>query len=123
LEEYNQATLADVETLMARYAQAAAPHEAELGQPFVEKFESFHTAFKAARSAQLLVMGEVKAEKADTRGTRAALEDQLMDNLLTLAMKFKRDPDAAMAYFDQSFIRRPGADEDEDEDAPVEPVA
>lgn len=118
LEDYNQATLADVETMMARYAQAAARHGVELGQAFVDKFAAFHTEFTAARSSQLLAMGEVKAEKTDTRGTRAAVEDQLMDNLLTLAMKFKRDPDAGMAYFDQSFIRRPGADDEED-DAPV----
>lgn len=124
LEEYNQATLADVETLMARYAKAAARHGAALGQPFVAQFEGFHNAFSAARSAQLLAIGEVKAEKTDTRGTRAAVEDQLMDNLLTLAMKFKRDPDAGMAYFDQSFIRRPdAADEEEEEDATPPPVA
>ena len=122
LGEYNEATLANVESLMLRYAQAAARHLAVLGQPFVDAFAAYHAEFAAARTAQLLAIGEVQAEKADTRATRDGLEDQLMDNLLTLAMKFKRDPDAGMAYFDQSFLRRPGADdedEDEEDDTPA----
>lgn len=123
LEEYNQASLADVETLMKRYADAAARHVEQLGQSFVATFAAFHAGFVAARQAQLMTMGEVKAEKSDVRGSRDALEDQLMDNLLTLAMKFKRDPDGGMAYFDQSFLRRPGADDEEEDDvdAPVTP--
>jgi hypothetical protein len=90
LEEYNQATLANLETLMLRYAKAAERHIATLGEPFVTSFKDFHTTFAAARAAQLLAMGEVKAEKTETRGTRAAVEDQLMENLFTLAIKFMR---------------------------------
>lgn len=124
LGEYNGATLANVESLMLRYALAAARHLAVLGQPFVDAFAGYHAEFAAARTAQLLAIGEVLAEKTDTRNSRDALEDQLMDNLLTLAMRFKRDPEAGMAYFDQSFLRRPGADEedgDEEDDTPAPP--
>lgn len=121
--EYNQATLANVESLMLRYAKAAERHAALLGQNFVTTFQDFHTAFVGTRTAQLLAIGEVKAEKSDTRVSRDVLEDQLMDNLLTLAMKFKRNPDAGMAYFDQSFLRDADADEEETEDAPPPPQA
>lgn len=123
LNEYNQASLADVETLMLRYAQAAERHAALLGQSFVDTFTDFHADFAAARTAQLLAIGEVKAEKSATRSNRDALEDQLMDNLLTLAMKFKRNADAGMAYFDQSFLRDTDKDDEEDEVAPLPPQA
>lgn len=121
--EYNEASLANIEGLMLRYAQAAERHLAQLGQTFVDTFQDFHAAFRAARSAQLLAIGEVKAEKTDTRVSRDALEDQLMDNLFTLAMRFKRDADAGMAYFDQSFLRDAAADDEDEgeEDAPPAP--
>jgi hypothetical protein len=123
LNEYNKSTLADVEALMLRFAQAAERHVALLGQNFVDTFKGFHAEFTAARTAQLLAIGGVKAEKTDTRGNRDALEDQLMDNLFTLAMKFKRDADAGMAYFDQSFLRDTDAAEDDADDAPPPPQA
>jgi len=123
LNEYNQASLADVEALMLRYAQAAERHVALLGQNFVDTFKDFHAKFTAVRTAQLLAIGGVKAEKTDTRGNRDALEDQLMDNLFTLAMKFKRDADAGMAYFDQSFLRDTDAAEEDADDAPPPPQA
>jgi len=115
--EYTEATLADVETLMRRLVSLATKHVAELGQPFADGFQALLDAFSAARAAQLRVMGEVKGEKLGTAAARNALEDQLMDNLLTLAMKFKRNADAGMAYFDQSIIR---GDEPHGDDAPPE---
>jgi hypothetical protein len=71
----------------------------------------------------LISAGEVKVEKSDTRSNRDSLEDQLMDNLLTLAMKFKRNADAGMAYFDQTFLRDTATDDDEKEDTPPPPQA
>ena len=47
----------------------------------------------------------MKKEKRDTAASRAVVEDQLMVNLLTLAIHYKRDSDSGMAYFDQSIIR------------------
>ncbi len=55
----------------------------------------------------------MKGGKRDTAVSRAVVEDRLRDNVLTLAMHFKRDPDSGMAYFDQMIIR----DEDKAEDA------
>ena len=120
LTEYGDATLANAETLMKRFADAAARHVDVLGQAFVDRFAQLRQTFVAARAAQLAMMGEVRAEKLGTAGARAALEDQLMDNLLTLAMKFKRDPDSGMAYFDQSIIRGDAAPA---EDEPAKPAA
>lgn len=114
LEEYNQATLATVETLMTRFANAASRHVEVLGQPFADRFLALKNSFIAARAAQLSVIGEVKGDKVHTAETRDALEDQLMDNVLMLAMKFKRKPDAGMAYFDQSIIRRPEPGDDDE---------
>ncbi|HEY5744831.1 MAG TPA: hypothetical protein VIU12_02035 [Chryseolinea sp.] len=56
----------------------------------------------------------MKSEKTDTAEARHALEDQLMNNLLTLAIAFKRNPDAGMAYFDQSIIRPANSADDEE---------
>jgi hypothetical protein len=119
LTEYNQSTLANVETLMARFVNASTKHVAELGQPFVDRFVGLKQAFVAARAAQLTAMGEVKGEKLGTAEARTALEDQLMDNVLTLAMKFKRDADTGMSYFDQSIIRPAGEGDDEEPATPT----
>lgn len=108
LSEYNQASLATVETLMDRFARAAARHAEVLGKPFAERFAALKVGFTAARAAQLTVMGEVKGVKVGTAEARTALEDELMDNLLTLAMRFKRQPEAGMAYFDQSILHPSG---------------
>lgn len=118
LMEYTEATLADVEKLMKRFADLAAKHVGVLGQAFADRFAGLRTSFVAARTAQLQVMGEVKGEKQEAARARTALEDQLMDNLLTLAMRHKRDADSGMAYFDQSIIRRP---EDREGDEPPAP--
>jgi hypothetical protein len=118
LTEYGEATLADVEKLMTRFANVSANHVGQLGQPFVDRFVGLKQAFVAARAAQLTVMGEVKGEKLGTAEARTVLEDQLMDNVLTLAMKFKRDADTGMSYFEQSIIRPAGEGDEEAAAAP-----
>lgn len=80
-------------------------HQAACGRAWAGFCRPFHRIeeqlHRAVCAAQLLTIGEVKSEKTDAAEARYALEDQLMDNLLTLAIQFKRNPAAGMAYFDQ----------------------
>lgn len=108
LNEYGEATLSTVETLMTRLVDAARRHLADLGQPFLDQFTALKSNFSVARQAQVQKKGEVSEGKTGTAGARDALELQLMDNLLVLAREFKGRPEEGMRFFDQSLIRRGG---------------
>ena len=105
LNEYNQVTLGNAETLMTRFVNAATAHQATLGQPVVDEFAQLKEAFVSARTAQLEKKAAVSGSKAEAAAARAALEKQLTVNLLTLALKFVGQPEQGMAFFDQSIIR------------------
>ena len=118
--EYSNATLANIETLMTRFAAAAERHNAELGAAIQTDAENYLTDFKAARKAQLEKIGEVSAQKTTTSTTRDGIENELMKNVHLIASMFIGDVDRCMDFFDQSFIRTNG--KDDDEETPTEPT-
>ncbi len=105
MSEYANADLADAQMLMDRLVSAADANKARLGQGVLDEFTAARTAFQEARDAQLEQKGVVSDSRTDLRAARKALERQLTLNLLTLAIKFLGDPDAGLAFFDQSIIR------------------
>jgi hypothetical protein len=109
LSEYSGATLANVETLMTRMVNASTAHKDQLGQAFVDVFVGLKKAYVDARTAQLDKQAAVLGSKTEAAEGRAALERQLMVNVLTLALKFLGDPDRGLDFFDQSIIRSPQA--------------
>ncbi len=117
VSEYADATLANIETLVVRFANAAEAHKAEL-TGLNTQFNQLHTAFTTARNAQLGTKGEVAAGKATTATSRDAVEIQLMKNLLAIALDHIGDPQGGLAYFDQSILESPGT-EDKPEPPPT----
>jgi hypothetical protein len=83
--------------------------------------ENFLIDFKAARKTQLEKIGEVSAQKTTTSTNRDGIENELMRNVHLIASMFIGQVDRCMDFFDQSFIR--GNGKDEEEEAPTPPVA
>ena len=113
--EYSTSTLANVEVLMNRIVTAARAHEKDLGEAFINLFTDIQTRFISARTAQLQKKGEVSGSKDVAVKKRGSLERQLMKNLLTLAVEYMGDPERGMDFFDQSFIRKIGNYEKDEE--------
>jgi hypothetical protein len=120
LTEYSNAILANIETLMSRFAAASERHSAELGATIQTDAESFLTNYKAARKAQLEKIGEVQAQKSTTSTNRDGIENELMRNVHLIASMFIGQVDRCMDFFDQSFIR--GSETEEEEEPPTPPV-
>jgi hypothetical protein len=119
--EYSNANLANIETLMSRFFAAAERHNAVLGAALQSDAETFLTDFKTARKAQLEKIGEVSAQKSTTSTTRDVIENELMKNVHLIASMFIGDVERCMDFFDQSFIRSNGKDDDEEE-TPTDPT-
>jgi hypothetical protein len=118
--EYRQANLANIETLMSRFAAAAERHNAELGANIQTDAESFLANYRTARTAQLTKIGEVQAQKSTTSTNRDVIENELMRNVHLIASMFIGDVDRCMDFFDQSFIR--GSETEEEDVPPAPPV-
>lgn len=116
--EYSNANLANIETLITRFVAASERHNTTLGAALQTDAENYLTGFKNARKAQLEKIGEVSAQKTATSTTRDGIENELMKNVHLIASMFIGDVDRCMDFFDQSFIRSNGKD-DEEEEAPV----
>lgn len=119
LTEYSNATLANIETLMTRFFAAAERHNTTLGAVLQSDAENYLTDFKNARKAQLEKIGEVSAQKSTTSTTRDGIENELMRNVHLIASMFIGEVDRCMDFFDQSFIR--GNGKDEEEETPTDP--
>ncbi len=120
LTEYSQATFGNVDTLINRIVTASEAHITELGQPFVDLFKDIRTRYTTARANQLKKIGEVQGSKTASGNARENLESQLFKNLLALAMEFMDNPDAGMAFFDQSILK--SASVPNDGDSTTEPT-
>lgn len=105
--EYRKANLTNAERLINRFTNTATQYIGDLGQEFVDKFTAHHSAFVAARQAQLQQFGEVDEAKAASRDTRQALESQLLQNIHTLGLKYSANPERSMDFFDMSSLRPP----------------
>ena len=109
LTQYSNADLGNAERLMNNFVAACDAHKAddELGQAFHDEFFALRKAFTDARTAQLGKKGTVSGGLSDTKTTKAALQTQLMVNLLLLAAKHVGDTGQCAVYFDQSILRTP----------------
>ena len=119
--EYSGATLKNIEQLMDRMVTAANRHVADLGIPFVTEMQGYRDTFKLARDAQLAKIGEVKDSKVDSSTTRDVLENELMKNILRIAIMYLGDIPRCMVFFDQSFIRDSSDNGEEEEPTPPTP--
>ncbi len=106
VNEYHQASKANIETLMNNMADAASTHQAELGVDFVNLFTDYKDKYKISREAQLEKKGVISEDKTSTSEKRDVLEIQLYINLLTLAIEFPGNPDRGMDFFDQQIVRK-----------------
>jgi hypothetical protein len=63
----------------------------------------------------------VQAQKSTTSTNSDGIENELMKNVHLIASMFIGDVDRCMDFFDQSFIRSNG--KDDEEETPTEPTA
>lgn len=104
--EYRSATKGNIQTLMNRFASAAAAHQADLGDEFVTKFTNFSSNYAAARNAQELKIGEVSGAKTSTSSNRTDAELQMCENIHVIGGMFPGQVQKCMSFFDQTIIRR-----------------
>lgn len=105
MSEYDQATKANIEMLMARMVNASTAHQADLGLAFVTIFTDLQSNYHDAYVAQHQQFGTVDASKTVTSVTRDVVEIQVGKNVLTLAIEFFGNPVRVNDFFDQSIIR------------------
>ena len=109
--EYRKANLTQAPVLMDRVVNlvtgANAANGTLLGAEFVAKAQELRTNFLQARNVQVNLKGEGSIEILDREAARRALELELFDNLLALAMLHKGEPEAAARYFNESLLKDP----------------
>jgi hypothetical protein len=107
LDEYNHATLATIETLLDRCVTKATKYEANLGIAFKNDCIAKRTAFKEARAAQLINIGERGNVVNAAQQAIIDVADQLTYNLHTIVLLNIGVAGAADLYFEQRFFMRP----------------
>ena len=103
--EYTRADRANIEQLMARFADAAAIHAAALPTGFAAQVAALRTTYMGYRTDQLGKKGKVGDAISTSATTRDALEVALTASLHFVAYTYPGDVDQCMAFFDQSFLR------------------
>lgn len=104
LNEYNQAQLDDLTTILDRYSAAANLHLTLDFPAEVTEVDALITAYKDARVAQRDAFSETDALRTDRRENRKALTLQLTKNILTLAIDFLEDTDGFDDYYDPQLL-------------------
>lgn len=105
LKEFNQATMATALTLMDRMVKLAGDYSAQIGTQPLADFTAARTAFAQARSVQMVQKGEVTEAIHERDAARAALETQLMANVLAIASLLIGHAERMREFFDQSLLR------------------
>lgn len=103
LTEYHGASVAGGQTLANRVKASAATHEALLGADFKAKVDELAGGYLSAREAQVERKGDKTGGQGNRDDSKAALQDQLFENLLTLAKETK-DPEKSALFFNQSLL-------------------
>ncbi len=104
MTEYGAATLGNATTLMEHMIDMAEKYGEQLGADLAGEFTTLKANFTEARDSQVEKKGQVAESRESRDGARIELEDQLMDNLLTLAMENKRNPEVVGRHFDSSIL-------------------
>jgi hypothetical protein len=103
--EYTKINKTTAFDLMNNLAKACLKHAASLPDDFGGQFDSVLASFIDARNVKESKVGEIKGKQDERTSTRVALEDQLMDNLLTIAKDYKRQPEKCETYFELSLMK------------------
>jgi hypothetical protein len=105
LNEYGGAIMANIETLMMRFKNAADNNaHPSLPATLGADVQTMHDEFQALRSAQLGKKGDTDIQRAERNAARATLELQLWKNVLTIAAAHIDDLSACAAYFDEGIL-------------------
>jgi hypothetical protein len=107
LSEYARATMANAEVLMDRMVTKTTKYQAQLGAPMVAEFTDLRTAFVNARTTQLGQIGGVSDARDQLKNSRAALELQMTVNLMTVAIKYLKQPEKVSLFFNQTLLEDP----------------
>lgn len=112
LTEYNEATMANIVTLMTRMKDRTNHYRDDLGLAIATEFADLLDEYEAQRTGQLLTFGQLEGLRTATATAREALVEQLGQNLLFIAGKNLNHPDRLDDFMDQSIVRRPSDSED-----------
>jgi hypothetical protein len=103
--EYSNTNKTTATDLMTNMINACEKHNAELPESLRHDFAAIQDQYTAAREAQLGKVGAIKGKQDSAGETRSLLEDQLMDNLLTLAKDYRGQPEKCNTYFELSLLK------------------
>ena len=123
--EYRQANLQSIGVLMERYAEVLEEFRSALPEHVVADFLApipkdadphgseggIILRFRALRALQLSAKGGVEQTRRERTGTRTDLEDQIMENVLTIALAVLREDKEsklqALKLFPQALLSKP----------------
>lgn len=105
MTEYNQATKANIEMLMARLDAMFSKHASNFSPNVVNMFAKYAQDYNTARNEQLVKFGNTGMYKQQTAQVRAKLEHILAQNLLLIAAEHIGQPQMLNVFFDQSIVQ------------------
>jgi len=135
LSEYRNANLQSVGMLMERYTEGLQELGKHLPDHVIEDFLApiptdadpngteggIIPRFRAVRAIHLAAKGGVEESRRQRTGNRKALEDQIMENVLTVALAVLREDkeskSQAARLFPQNLLSKPKRDKKEGEEA------
>ncbi len=103
--EYTKCSKTTVEVLMERMAAAYDRNASELPPARVAEFTGIYNAYKAARKAQLETKTAIGKKTESKNSHRTALEYQLQQNLLTIALKYTGKPEMCSVFFNTTLLK------------------
>ncbi len=116
--EYRRAAKKDIETVFKRFIETLTRHKDSFDEAMLIEANEKYIACLTARETQLESKGKVKHGSTDIDRKRYALGVQMYKNLLTLLLINAEEPLKALAYFDESMIKK----DSNDKESPALPV-
>jgi len=99
-------TKGNVEQKIDQMIAAISAHTAEAGgEEVLNEYKSFKEGYSSTRKAQLGKISEVSAHIDGRNTAQETLDDQLFDNLLTIAKMIKGRPELLANFFNEAIIR------------------
>jgi hypothetical protein len=119
MDEYYQARLDDLTTILDRFETAANLHLNVDHAGEVAEVSGLIADYKTARQNQKDAFSETDTLRTERRENRKVLTMQLTKNFLTLALDFLEDPDRYDDYYDPQYLplRSGGGDDDDGDDS------
>lgn len=104
LTAWHDATRDGMTDNLVGFNKAIANHSADFKPAFIQKWNDYENNYTATHNIQITKKATVSKDRDSVKEQRINLEDQLMTNLYTLAIEYKRQKEKSRLFFNQSLL-------------------